>query len=594
MKYFTISIVTLFMSSTFICYNILAQQFTEQTNISLTKVDYCTVDWGDYDNDDDLDILVSGRVDGNTGSTKIYRNDGNNIFTAVSTPFPSLYRSSVDWGDYDNDGDLDVALCGFDVNLGSSKIYENLGNGTFQLKANLLESDRGSVRWGDYDNDGDLDLLLTGEKGPAPSDYITRVYKNNNGNFIELNHAIPGVYTGGAIWGDIDNDLDLDIFLFGSNSVLITTFSDFYLNDGVTFTAQNSSLVHLYSSSADFGDFDNDGDLDLVFSGCDGPSYLSKIYQNDNGMFSDFNASLTGHTSSSVAWGDFENDGDLDFILSGSPQIITLYENVNNSFSNHSASFKAVENGSIKWGDYDNDGDLDLLIAGWNDIHGRVTSIYRNNNIMTNTAPLAPNNLSATQNDDQVTLTWDKSSDNETPQAGLTYNIFIGNTLGSTNIMSPMADISNGYRRVAKIGNTNQNNSWVLKGLSPGKYYWGVQAIDHCFAGSQFSAVDSFIVVPVSVEDNNNNLVDNYILEQNYPNPFNPSTKIKYSIPQSSNVSIKVFDILGNEIETLVNEEKQTGTFEITWYAENLQSGVYFYNLQAGDFVQTKKMIFMK
>jgi hypothetical protein len=90
-------------------------------------------------------------------------------------------------------------------------------------------------------------------------------------------------------------------------------------------------------------------------------------------------------------------------------------------------------------------------------------------------------------------------------------------------------------------------------------------------------------------------------LMQNYPNPFNPSTKIKYSIPQYSKVVIKVFDILGNEIETLVNEEKPIGTYEITWYAENLPSGVYFYRLQAmptgrqaGDFVETKKMVLMK
>jgi len=85
-----------------------------------------------------------------------------------------------------------------------------------------------------------------------------------------------------------------------------------------------------------------------------------------------------------------------------------------------------------------------------------------------------------------------------------------------------------------------------------------------------------------------------YRLSQNYPNPFNPSTKIKYSIPQSSTVLIKVFDILGNEIKTLVNEEKQAATYEITWSAENLPSGVYFYQLKAGDFIQTRKMILMK
>jgi photosystem II stability/assembly factor-like uncharacterized protein len=85
-----------------------------------------------------------------------------------------------------------------------------------------------------------------------------------------------------------------------------------------------------------------------------------------------------------------------------------------------------------------------------------------------------------------------------------------------------------------------------------------------------------------------------FLLSQNYPNPFNPYTKIKYSVPQLSNVVIKVFDILGNEIETLVSEEKQTGTYEITWYAEQLPSGIYFYKLQAGSFIETKKMVLLK
>jgi hypothetical protein len=83
-------------------------------------------------------------------------------------------------------------------------------------------------------------------------------------------------------------------------------------------------------------------------------------------------------------------------------------------------------------------------------------------------------------------------------------------------------------------------------------------------------------------------------LLQNYPNPFNPSTKIKYLIPQSSDVLVKVYDVLGNEIETLVNEEKFAGTYEITWFAENLPSGVYFFQLKAGNFVQTKKMVLLR
>jgi len=85
-----------------------------------------------------------------------------------------------------------------------------------------------------------------------------------------------------------------------------------------------------------------------------------------------------------------------------------------------------------------------------------------------------------------------------------------------------------------------------------------------------------------------------FIISQNYPNPFNPNTKIKYSVPLSSQMTIKVYDILGNEIEILVSEEKPVGTYEITWYVKNLPSGVYFYQLKAGDFTSTKKTILMK
>ena len=93
-----------------------------------------------------------------------------------------------------------------------------------------------------------------------------------------------------------------------------------------------------------------------------------------------------------------------------------------------------------------------------------------------------------------------------------------------------------------------------------------------------------------------------YMLSQNYPNPFNPSTTIYYSIPQSSFVTLKVYDMLGSEITTLVNEEKPIGSYEVEFNATRLPSGIYFYRLQAGvpsassgqSFVETKKMILMK
>jgi len=85
------------------------------------------------------------------------------------------------------------------------------------------------------------------------------------------------------------------------------------------------------------------------------------------------------------------------------------------------------------------------------------------------------------------------------------------------------------------------------------------------------------------------------VLEQNYPNPFNPSTVINYQFPVASNVSLKVFDVLGNEIATLDDEEKPAGTYSVKFRTQNLQlsSGIYFYRLQAGSFTETKKMILL-
>ena len=89
-------------------------------------------------------------------------------------------------------------------------------------------------------------------------------------------------------------------------------------------------------------------------------------------------------------------------------------------------------------------------------------------------------------------------------------------------------------------------------------------------------------------------MIDDYSLEQNYPNPFNPSTKIVYQLPQSENVSLKIYDVLGNEIVTLFNEEKGPGKYEIDFNASHLSSGIYFYTLRAGAYINTKKMILIK
>ncbi|MBK9099544.1 MAG: T9SS type A sorting domain-containing protein [bacterium] len=131
---------------------------------------------------------------------------------------------------------------------------------------------------------------------------------------------------------------------------------------------------------------------------------------------------------------------------------------------------------------------------------------------------------------------------------------------------------------------TEQHNyTYLDKNLENRKYYYRLKQVD--FNGTyEYSDV-------VEVEWR---AFTSYLLEQNYPNPFNPSTVFSYQLPVSSDVTLKVFDVMGNEIATLVNEEKPAGTYEITWYAENLSSGVYFYQLKASNYIETKKMLLLK
>jgi len=108
-----------------------------------------------------------------------------------------------------------------------------------------------------------------------------------------------------------------------------------------------------------------------------------------------------------------------------------------------------------------------------------------------------------------------------------------------------------------------------------------------------FRAIE-WINNPTSVEEEEDQPISKYLLSNNYPNPFNPSTSIKYSVPYTTRVLIKVFDILGSEIKTLVNEEKPAGDFLVEFDGTGLPSGLYFYQLKAGEFIETKKMILMK
>ena len=142
------------------------------------------------------------------------------------------------------------------------------------------------------------------------------------------------------------------------------------------------------------------------------------------------------------------------------------------------------------------------------------------------------------------------------------------------------------------------SNSIAIKNLSlNNKYYWRVRSKTDNGATSAYSSVGNFIVsstTNVGQTLNRKTVPASFELEQNYPNPFNPSTTIDYSIPKSGLVTIKIYDVLGKEVKTLVNNIKSAGNYSVEFNATKFASGIYYYRMQTNDFIETKKLILIK
>jgi hypothetical protein len=180
-----------------------------------------TMSWADYDTDGDLDLLVSGGYyNGTSGGerTTLYRNT-NGVFADAGANLPGLFGGAHAWADYDNDGDLDLAMAGYWTLAHGPilKIYRNT-NGTFADSNTLFPGfpsgaygiQNAALAWGDYDNDGDPDLAVSGSMNNTDQ-LISRIYRNDGGSFVDIQAGLLAVTSGSLDWGDYDNDGDLDL-----------------------------------------------------------------------------------------------------------------------------------------------------------------------------------------------------------------------------------------------------------------------------------------------------------------------------------------------------------------------------------------------
>ncbi len=319
----------------------------------------------------------------------------------------------------------------------------------------------------------------------------------------DINAGLVAIYQCSLAWGDYDSDGDLDLALAGLDSS-ITRVGKVYSNDGGVFTDIGAGLTAVYTCSLAWGDYDSDGDLDLALAGgwYDGTGHNdSKADRNDGGAFADIGAGLTGVRWCSLAWGDYDNDGDLDLALAGS-QVSKIYRNDGGVFTDIGAGLVGVRYCSLAWGDYDSDGDLDLALAGgWYDGTWHYESkVYRNDGGAFNSPASAPTGLSASYvaaaPDYDVTFSWTASTDAQSPQDGLSYNLRVGTTPGGDEIFSGMASAA-GLRRIPARGIVQpgaSTNEWTLT-LPADTYYWSVQAIDTSYTGSSW-APEETVTVP--------------------------------------------------------------------------------------------------
>jgi len=456
------------------------------------------ISFADYNNDGHLDLTLSGLQIYNFSPNPAtlfyvwedgtYKADKDNQIVDPYTgaiesqgvvPWLSGGSNNHDWGDYDNDGDLDLVVGGGDYDgLNHLDIFTN-NNGTLTLdtsQSELVPIYPCLTNWNDIDRDGHMDLVTVGggildPSSPSDTTLFTQAYINNgSGKMIRsADHYLDlGVTAGSIALGDYNSDGYDDIALAGKNNTNDEIITLIIRNDNGEGFVEHQVLQGIFFGEVDWGDYDNDGDLDLIASGLTDP--------------------------------DSEIAGDF-----GSDPVTMVYEQNSGYFSSDTTLSTLDSTGisSTMWGDYDLDGDLDLFLTGRLQNRDFVAKVYDNlesiNNA--NNVPGKIMVISNTVHQDSVRLSWGAPIDpgnapdplvGNTPGSGLRYLLQMGGDLNYDLSANTHSIISGNYG-VGHIGSIPGTDRTIID-IPEGRYQWRVRAMDHSRAHSAWSDWDYFYI----------------------------------------------------------------------------------------------------
>lgn len=589
----------------------------------------------DYDGDGDLDVAVLGYYVVYFGAVTerlvLFRNDGPAgpgewEFSYIDVPLGDLYSGASDlaWGDVDGDGDQDLCV----GTEGSTVIYRN-DAGTLVPTDTVLpgywedngqaDFDLGAISWADFDNDGDLDLLLPSVFDFDVFEFRTELMRNDGPNgtggfvFTAMDSVFAPTSNAQSAWADFDGDSDLDLLLVNLAPYTGEELIRRYRNDGGgAFVGEDIlGTFRIERGEAHWGDYDSDGDLDILVAGnvqeSDG-SYQNvlRIYRDDAGTFVPFDviqcpACEGWFDLTAATWADYDSDGDVDILLAGTynsgSQIegrAKVYDNVGGTFIDSGNQLPAPRasgsrGGTFSWLDLDGDGDLDYFIAGEYFVPGGNGLIeaqmhaYRNDAQGQNAAPAAPTELAAlVAGGNSVQLSWNPASDDHTAASALTYDVELFRN--GVAVAAP--------KRLPEPGAIGAATQWSLSGLADGAYTWTVRAVDSAYNGG--AVAQGTFGVGATGADVLAAGPRSYEFGQNFPNPFRSSTTFRFALPERAAVTLAVYDVAGRLVARLVDEPRSPGVYDVTWDARGVASGAYFVKMSTGNFSRTHRVLLLK